>query len=263
MMNRLFKEYSHASPMASIGWLFADLLLALAMLFLAANTVAIRPVTPPPPVLTANTMKLDAISPQCTNTNAVFQCQITLGETLASVGKVEWHAGSDLSDIVAFKPSHGIFSPGQHAVITLSNFPCHNGSFIFSGSSNVKPLLVQWRCNPPQERLDFNYQEFAVHVQDINGLLNNSNAVISDIEKQIKSQATLQNRSVGLAIVYAGAPDIASISTAQAVATKIYSILQSLGTSGFAFQRASYYVPLYALGSDANTVTIDVYLFQS
>src|SRR6476660_9359800 len=41
-------EDMRGSSVASAGWLFADLLLVLAMLFLAANTMGIHP---PPPVV--------------------------------------------------------------------------------------------------------------------------------------------------------------------------------------------------------------------
>jgi hypothetical protein len=47
MKRRLIPRRSDKSFMISPGWLFADLLLALAVLFLVANTLAIKP---PPPV---------------------------------------------------------------------------------------------------------------------------------------------------------------------------------------------------------------------
>jgi len=265
MMERLFREYTHASPMASVGWLFADLLLALAMLFLAANTVAIRPVTPPPPVLSANPLQLTPNSPQCVNANALYQCHLSVGETLRSVGNVKWQASSDLSNTVIFNPASGTLVPGQETTVQISAIPCHSGSFIISGPQNVKPVLVQWSCNPPLERLDFHYQEFSLYVSDVNGLLNNNSTVIADIKRQVRNQPVLQNRSVGLAIVYGGAPDQGSIPQAQQVANQIYAILQELGQEGFAFQRASYYEPLYVLSSQTNlnTVTVDVYLFTS
>jgi len=51
-MRRLFKDDNKSPFILSAGWLFADLLLALAMLFLAANTVSIPkpPVTPTPTI---------------------------------------------------------------------------------------------------------------------------------------------------------------------------------------------------------------------
>ena len=267
MMERLIKEYAHASPMASVGWLFADLLLALAMLFLAANTVA---VTPPPQVLSANPMRLTPKSPQCVgkpvpSQDSLYQCHFSVGETLRSVGSVRWQASSDLGNTMVFNPASGTLAPGKQATVDISAIPCHNGSFIISGSQNVKPVLVQWSCNAPQERLDFQYQEFTLQVSDVTGLLNNNSAIIADIKQQVRRQSILQNRSVGLAIVYGGAPDPGSISTAQDVANHIYDVLKELGKEGFAFQRASYYEPLYVLSSQTNlnTVAVDVYLFIS
>ena len=51
MKKTSFREDLKRSFTLSAGWLFADLLLALAMLFLAANTIAIKP--PPFPTPTA------------------------------------------------------------------------------------------------------------------------------------------------------------------------------------------------------------------
>lgn len=47
-MNKQFKENHRTSFIVSAGWLFADMLLAIAMLFLAANTVGIHPPPPAP-----------------------------------------------------------------------------------------------------------------------------------------------------------------------------------------------------------------------
>ena len=49
-MRKSFREDLKSSFIVSAGWLFADLLLALAMLFLAANTFAIKP--PPKTLVT-------------------------------------------------------------------------------------------------------------------------------------------------------------------------------------------------------------------
>src|SRR5579859_1550016 len=51
MQKKTFKNNIKLSFTLSAGWLFADLLLALAMLFLAANTIGIKP---PPPSPTPN-----------------------------------------------------------------------------------------------------------------------------------------------------------------------------------------------------------------
>jgi hypothetical protein len=48
MKKRLIEDFRGSFNMA-MGWLFADLLLVLAMLFLAANTMGIHP--PPPPTI--------------------------------------------------------------------------------------------------------------------------------------------------------------------------------------------------------------------
>jgi len=167
------------------GWLFADLLLALAVLFLAANTVGAKPQPPTPtPVPT------QALVPTPTPT----------------------------------------FTP-----------------------------------TPTQEpRLDFSPQRITISGVDYNGLLSGSSQATNDVKQKLLSQSVLQGRSVGLTIVYGGAPTTDDIGRAINIAKKVYSILQDLGNSGGAFKRSSYYDALYTLSS-ANTpdvVTIDVYLFR-
>jgi|SRR5579883_913471 len=57
--NRLSDDFRGPFSMAA-GWLFADLLLVLAMLFLAANTMGVHPPPPPTPTAMPNTPKVQA-----------------------------------------------------------------------------------------------------------------------------------------------------------------------------------------------------------
>jgi hypothetical protein len=173
------KTRVHDTVMLS-GWLFADLLLALAVIFLAANTVGIKP-----------------------------------------------------------KP---IPTPTPRPI--------------------VSPTPTQTPTPTPEPRLDFAYHRITLTNVDFNGLLNNSSSAINDVEQQLRSQNVLHGRSVGLAIVYGGAPTDGDITQAFAISDKVYAILRSLGHSNFAFQRASYYDHLYVLGNDPGTVVIDVFLFK-
>lgn len=63
-MRKSYREDLKNSFTVSAGWLFADLLLALAMLFLAANTFAIRP--PPKTLLTPTPTATAAATPKPT-----------------------------------------------------------------------------------------------------------------------------------------------------------------------------------------------------
>lgn len=240
------------------GWLFADLFLGLMVVFLAA----VPPITIPP-ILTVNTKILKPNDGNCNGDLKALSCHIVLSEMGSSKSSVDWTASSDMSDNVAFSPASGTLSPGHSVQINLSNFPCQNGSFTFSGSHNTLPVTIRWLCTPPIERLDFNPQEFSLTVQDINGLLNDSPSAIADVKQQIKKQTVLSGKSAGLAIVYGGAPDDSGIGLAQQIADKVYNILQSLGKDGFIFQRSSNYKALYVLGVPSSTVTIDVYFFNS
>src|SRR5947208_1270600 len=95
------------------GWLFADLLLALAVLFLAANTIGIKIPPPPPPKLMVTPMYLDPTSSNCTGGLSKPQCMVTLTETADSQGDLNWTAGSDISTGPIFTPANGFLAPGK------------------------------------------------------------------------------------------------------------------------------------------------------
>jgi hypothetical protein len=159
------------------GWLFADLLLALAVIFLSANTIGSKPKVIATPTITP--------------------------------------------------------SP--------------------------TPILITVTPTP-LPRLELNKHRFVLPI-DPNGLLNNSLDAINSLKHEVRSQTILQGRTAGLAIVYVGAPDPSQIARALSIATKVITVLQSLGNGGFVFTRTSYYDPLYVLyGNDAVT-SIDIYLF--
>ncbi len=253
------------------GWLFADLLLALAVLFLVANTAGIKLAPVLPPTLTVNPTTLDANSntSNCTGGTSAPQCTLTISESKTSEGNITWAVSSDISNAIKYSMTNGTLSPGQSVILTISAIPCQNGSFTFnalraSDKTPASPVIVSWQCVPPNvkpERLDFSYKKFTINVSNVSAFLSGSSQD-NDVKQQIMSASILRGKSVGLAIVYGGAPDTSSITQAQNVAQKIYSILGSLGQNGFhAFDRSSYYVPLYALNTAQRSVEIDVYFF--
>lgn len=244
------------------GWLFADLLLGLAVIFFVALPGAQRP---PIPIRkwSVSSASLDPTSPQCTGGLTAPGCNIMLSETSDSQASINWSASNDMSTSTIFSPSSGTLLPGKSVGVVISAFPCQNGSFTFASSEGILPITVEWHCTPPQQRLNFKYKEFNLIVHDINGLLSNSPSAINDIEQQVRKVPYLQQGSVGLAIVYGGAPGVPDIGQAQMIANKIYMVLGMLGQQGFAFQKSSYYVPLYLLGQQASQVTVDVYLYQT
>src|SRR5713101_924278 len=89
------------------GWLFADLLLALAVLFLAANTIGIKIPPPPPPKLVVTPTRLDPTSSNCTGGLSKLRCTVILTETADSQGNMNWTAGSDISTGLIFTPVSG------------------------------------------------------------------------------------------------------------------------------------------------------------
>ncbi len=56
-------------------------------------------------------------------------------------------------------------------------------------------------------------------------------------------------------------PNDGQIGRAEGIANKVYDILQSLGKHNKTFANISRYDPLYLLGGDPSTVTIDIFLF--
>lgn len=241
------------------GWLFADLLLALAILFLAANTIGIKIPPPPPPKLVVTPVSLKSTSSNCTVKLNQRQCTVSLSETADSVGNVNWTARSDISTGLVFSPASGPLSPGKSVNLQISHIPCENDSFSFSGSRGAIPVRILWQC---QERLNFSYQKIMVQNVDYIGLLNGSSQAISNFKHDIESRSIFKGSSVGLAAIYGGAPTDNDIGQADNIGVKVISILKGLIKDGFpAFQRASYYGPLYAFGYSPSTVQIDVYLF--
>lgn len=162
------------SFMGSAGWLFADLLLALAMLFLIANSVS-----QPKPIV--------HITPTAT------------------------------------------------ATATATALP---------------------------PRLEQNYHRFSITI-DPGKLLNNDPAEKANVIRQVKAQSFLHNRTVGLVIVYGGAPTVNDISTATSIADNIYSILIGLGKHDTTFGQVSKYDPLYLLQGDPTVVKLDMFLFAT
>jgi hypothetical protein len=253
------------------GWLFADLLLALAALFLVANTggIKLQPVLPPILEVTPSILDANSTIAGCTGGTSAPQCSVTVTESKTSEGNITWTVSSDISDTIQYSNKSGTLSPGQSIKLTISALPCQNGSFTFNAQratdkTVTAPVVVAFHCIPPQikpERLNFAYQTFTLNINDVNAFLN-GNGQNNDIKQQIESTAVLQGKSVGLAIVYGGAPDVGSINQAQQVAQKIYSILRTINQDGFtAFDRSSFYVPLYTLGNPSNLVSVDVYFF--
>ena len=244
------------------GWLFADLLLALAVLFLAANTIGIKIPPPPPPKLVVTPVRLEPTSSNCTVRLSRRQCTVALTETADSLGNVNWTASSDISTGLVFSPESGFLSPGKSVNLQISHIPCENDSFTFSGSRGEipsNPVRVLWQC---QERLEFSYRQIILQNVDYNGLLNGSSQAIGNLKHVIEGQSILKGNSVGLAIVYGGAPTDNDIGQAHKIGEKVISILQGLVNDGFpAFQRASYYGPLHVFGNPPTTIAIDVYLF--
>jgi hypothetical protein len=246
------------------GWLFADLLLGLMVIFLAGIPPIPKPEVPPPPKLAVSAQELSPDSPECNHDITKLGCTMTITETSGSQGLLRWQATSDMNDgadKVSFQAPVQELTPGQSTTVTISSIPCQNGSFVFSGQNGVVPVIVLWHCKSPTEHLSTNYETFSLRISNVDKMMDNDTAVINDIKQQVKRQSILQGRSVGLTVTYGGAFTNADIPRAQAIAGKINTILAAVGKEHFAFTRSSYYDPLYYLGKEFESVRVDVYFF--
>ena len=45
-------------------------------------------------------------------------------------------------------PSSGVLTPGESTPVVISNIPCQNGSFTFSGNEGETPAVALWNCAP-------------------------------------------------------------------------------------------------------------------
>ena len=165
MSFRIFKNRSRKQDMMLLsGWLFADLLLGLMTIFM----ISIPPRVTLPPTLTADPIALSPTDQHCQGGTNAPTCQITLRETANSDGKVNWTPSSDMSDgnnLVQFTPQTGILSPGQSTTITISNFPCQNGSFTIKGSRNAMPVVITWQCKVPRVKLEDTAVDFTIKIR--------------------------------------------------------------------------------------------------
>lgn len=239
------------------GWLFADLFLGLTVIFLAA----LSGTQPLIQILTTDSKSLDPQSQRCEGASNGYHCTITLHAKIESRGNAKWEASSDINNAVSFSPASGTLAPNGSTQVTISGIPCQHGTFTFLGGNTTTPVTISWKCALAAPRLDFDPKTFHLTVHDIDGLLSNSQSAIDDIKQQVRGQTLLNGRSVGLAVVYAGAPDENSTERASEVSGKIYAVLKSLGQQGGPFQRASYYDNLYHLGNSPDTIDVDVFLY--
>ena len=250
------------------GWLFADLLLGLMMIFLVSIQGAPHIPPTPPPVLTVTPSSLASDSSSCQGALDNSQCVVTVGETSNSIGSITWTVSNDMNDTIKYSSVSGILNPGGTTQVNISALPCQNGSLIFTGKAggnvSTNTIMVPWKCAAKPVRLDTKPVRYVIDNVDYNGLLNNppSQSAIRYVEQQLQQQmhAGPNARSrLGLYIVYDGAPSTGTdITMADNVDNVIYQYLkQDLPN----FHDASTYDDLYLLGAQHTLVKIDVFYF--
>ncbi len=168
--------------------------------------------------------------------------------------------------------------PGKTERVTITNIPCQNGSFTFSGSDpRVVPATILWQCSAKKLELN-NPMNFNITVS--NPAMFTSLTYTSEdqnIKNQVMKKTFLAGKRIGLVIAYGGANDgtggdsLAGQGSDDAI--HVYRILQNLANDrsaiGQAFIGAQYYyVPnanpqqaLFSLNLQPGTILIEVYLF--
>jgi hypothetical protein len=252
-----------SAAVATVGWLFADLLLALGMLFLISSPP--RPKLPP--VLIVRPAVLYPTSPQCKGGANEPQCQITIMESANSQGNTDWTVNSDMNNSVVFNPGKGVLSPGKSATVTVSAFPCQNGSFTFSGTGGASPVEVLWNCNPPPNDriLEHQYCQIKLNIGPAPTFITDSVHLARGIvEPQLNNVRFLQGRQIGIAIAYGGTIG-GTEEQGTEVANQVYNVLKVLANDRGArtysvLKTTSWYEPLFTGLQNASTAILNVYL---
>ncbi|BCL77980.1 hypothetical protein ccbrp13_04450 [Ktedonobacteria bacterium brp13] len=247
------------------GWLFADLLLGLMVIFLA-SIPGIQPRLIPPPALKVSVNSLGPTSKECKATGNNYQCMLTVSETSSSEGSMTWHASTDMTQTnIAFAPLQGQLTPGGTATaVTISNIPCQTGSFTFAGSRSAQPVPVFWKCALEPLKLDLTPKTFTWTVDDYNAVIAKTPAAVNQIQNDAYRGIFPVHRRVGLILVYGGAPVLPDdVGTAQNISDAVSDILIQYGQRGFApLHDAVRYKHLFNGGSQLNTVEVDVFFFN-
>ena len=243
------------------GWLFADLLLGLMVIFLV-SIPGIPPLQIPTPKLKVSPGTLTSTSHECKSSRngTIYSCTITLEETVDSINTMTWQAQNTVSPNVTFSPTKGTLSPGAPVKVTISAIPCQNGSFTFTGSRNAIPVSIFWSCTLAPVKLDFSYKEYIWTVSDPNALMNGDKNQFNQLQQQATHSIEPVHRRVGLVIVYAGAGLInPNTNEASVLSNKVADDL--LKTNIPALHDARTYSNLHDLSLDTTKIRVDVFYF--
>lgn len=223
-----------------------------------------------PPVLTTNPAILHPGDSHCTGGKSHPQCTVDIAETANSQQAMNWSASSDMSKTVVFHPASGMLAPGKSISVTISAFPCQNGSFTFFGSDGAIPISVLWQCTlpPPPSNvriLEHNYCQILLNIGSPLEFINeNSTTARHTIEAQLELVPFLNGRQVGIAIAYGGTIGGTEAQGSE-VANQVYNVLQLLandpgGQMYPVFRSSSWYESLFTGFQKSTTAVLNVYL---
>ncbi len=240
------------------GWLFADLLLGLMVIFMVSLPGS---VPPRPPQLVVSPLKLYPNSPACNNDTASLRCILTVKETVGATRGIQWRIQNDFSQDVRYSVSSGTLQPAQSVNIIITSITCQNGSFIFNGATTLLPVIVQLSCTPAQQRLEQVFCRIKVNDSDPDRFSKDWHFAESILQPQINALSWLQGRQVGLVIATGGADNIdVDANRGTQMAAQAYLALQDMGRHGPLFASAAYYSPFFTTVYHSNFVIVDIYL---
>ncbi len=250
-------QYTRNTVLLS-GWLFADLLLGLMVIFMVSLPGS---VPPKPPQLVVSPMKLSPTSAACNNDVANLRCTLTLSESVGATRSMKWSIQNDFSQDVRYSVSGGTVQPGQSVDITITSITCQNGSFILSAGTSLVPVIVPLSCIPAQQRLEQVFCRVKVNDMDPDRFSKDWHFAESILQPQINALPWLQGREAGLVIVTGGTDNIdVDASRGTQMAAQAYQALQDMGKHGPLFSNASYYSPFFTTVFNSHAVIVDIYL---
>jgi hypothetical protein len=237
------------------GWLFADLLLGLMVIFMVSIPGA------PPRVVELLVTPNNLGHSQCKQVSDAWQCTLKLTETAISDGSVSWNASSDIGNSVAFAPAHGVLKPGDSVTITVSSIPCQNGAFIFHSPGTSDVSVSQWACTQLPQRLERTFCRLVLDDQNPDTFSNDQNFAYSVLKPQIDGLAFLHGRKAGIVIASGGIDNFpGDVNRGTKIAHNAYASLQTLGKTEPLFAATSYYGDLFTSLQPAHKIVLDIYL---
>lgn len=273
-MNWRMRNDLRGSFIASVGWLFADLLFVLTMIFLASGAFSFQP-PPSSPCIEVSTQSLSFMGMQGQSNPAPQKV------TLTNCGPAgDWSASSaNNSSWFNTNPASGYLEANAKQIVmvavALGNLSpnTYNDQITFTLRSSMVKVDVTFTVSAPTPttaHLDKTPCDFTLYSLDYTGLLQNppSASAIKDAVQKVKAQPCLQQhreQKAGLVEAFGGAiaPDgMVNPNNGAQIASRVNNfVLLTLGKQeNFVFTQNTVYVAYHDLSTSYGTVELITYL---